>query len=241
MKTKCCKIFWSLVMFFVILFYAIVNMVVDWSNYLFINLILFFIFKRYFQYNLHTIIILLIFVQGIYLIVFFLTSIFHFAQIHLSTTFIMKRILFRKNSYKINASIHPITFLCIKKQEKQLTSKTFKHNKNQFFSQIMTNDFNLAIQNAIKIFQKNKNITTITFKTHKVYIDKIQSLIKKLNDANQYYISIKQKKWDHLYIEPFAYLSPWQSIVYILAHPKSLWMRRPIYEVKIKKFLQEEK
>jgi hypothetical protein len=149
----------------------------------------------------------------------------------------MKRILFQKNSYKINASIHPITFLCIKKQKKQLTSKIFKYNKNQFFSQIMTTDFNLAVQNAIKILQKNNNVTTITFKTHKVYIDKIQGSLKKLNDANQYYISIKQRKWDHLYIEPFAYLSLWQSIVYILAHPKSLWRRRPIYEVKIKKFL----
>jgi hypothetical protein len=153
----------------------------------------------------------------------------------------MEKTFLRKNSYKINASIHPITFLCIKKQEKQLTSKIFKYNKNQFFSQIMTNDFNLAIQNTIKIFQKNKNITTITFKTHKVYKDKIQDLIKKHNTTNQYYISIKQKKCDHLYREPFAYLSLWQSIVYILAHPKSLWRRRPIYEVKIKKSLQEEK
>lgn len=245
MKEKSSKIFWSLLMFLVILLYAVLNMMVDWSNYLVVNLILFFIFKSYFQYNLYTTIVLLIFIQGIYLIVFFITSIFYFNRIHLSTTFIMKRSLFRKDSYKINASIHPITFLCIKKHEKQFRSKISKYNKlrnktlflnkNQFFSQIMAKDFNLAIQNIMKITQKNKNVKTVTFKTHEVYIDKIQNLIEKLTYANQYNVSIKQRKWDRLHIEPFAYLSLWQSIVYILKHPESLWRRRPVYEVKIKK------
>ncbi len=245
MKEKSSKIFWSLLMFLVILLYAVLNMMVDWSNYLVVNLILFFIFKSYFQYNLYTTIVLLIFIQGIYLIVFFITSIFYFNRIHLSTTFIMKRSIFRKDSYKINASIHPITFLCIKKHEKQFRSKISKYNKlrnktlflnkNQFFSQIMAKDFNLAIQNIMKITQKNKNVKTVTFKTHEVYIDKIQNLIEKLTYANQYNVSIKQRKWDRLYIEPFAYLSLWQSIVYILKHPESLWRRRPVYEVKIKK------
>lgn len=194
MKEKSSKIFWSLLMFLVILLYAVLNMMVDWSNYLVVNLILFFIFKSYFQYNLYTTIVLLIFIQGIYLIVFFITSIFYFNRIHLSTTFIMKRSLFRKDSYKINASIHPITFLCIKKHEKQFRSKISKYNKlrnktlflnkNQFFSQIMAKDFNLAIQNIMKITQKNKNVKTVTFKTHEVYIDKIQNLIEKLTYAN---------------------------------------------------------
>ncbi|ERM92480.1 hypothetical protein O163_04765 [Caldanaerobacter subterraneus subsp. yonseiensis KB-1] len=247
MKEKSSKIFWSLLMFLMILLYAVLNMMVDWSNYLFVNLILFIILKIYFQYNLYVTIVLLIFVHGIYLIVFFITSIFYFSRIHLSTTFIMKRSLFQKDSYKINASIHPITFLCVKKHEKQFGSKISKYNKlknktlfltkNQFFSQIMTKDFNLAIQKVIKIIEKDKNVTTITFKTHEVYIDKIQRLIKKFTNANQYDVSIKQRKWDRLYIEPFAYLSLWQSIVYVLKHPESLWRRRPVYEVKIKKIL----
>ncbi|AEM79777.1 hypothetical protein [Thermoanaerobacter wiegelii] len=268
MKGKSSKIFWSLVMFSVISLYAVLNMIVDWSNFLVVNSILFLIFRIYFQYNLYTTIVLLIFIHGIYLIAFFITSIFYFNKIHLSTTFIMKRSLFRKNSYKINASIHPITFLCIKKHEKQFVSKKFKYNKNKFFSQIMAKDFNLAIQNAVKIIQKNKNITTITFKTHKSYItyiinhmNEVQNLIKKLfdseihvqitkirdsekfiiyiyyTDSTQYEIHIDQKKRNRLYIEPFAYLSLWQSIVHILKHPKSLWERRQVYNVMIKKVL----